>query len=42
MKKAGIIAGMVIWSLVAVRYICKANEKKTIYYVDLQHQIAIM
>lgn len=31
MKKAGIIAGMVIWSLVAVRYICEANEKKAIY-----------
>lgn len=29
MKKAGIIAGMVIWSLVAVRYICEANEKKS-------------
>lgn len=42
MKKAGIIAGMVIWSLVAVRYICKANEKKTIYLRHLQHQIAIM
>lgn len=29
MKKAGIIAGMVIWSLVAFKYICGANEKKS-------------